>query len=135
VLPGCALACAVVAQHRRSIITASKSLHPAPVRVVFVHPDGSRETHAAGAGETVMDCALDHGVNGIRARCGGACHCVTCHCYVDDAWISRVAAATADELEMLDYAWQRRPNSRLSCQLVLRNDCDGIVVHVPERQA
>jgi ferredoxin, 2Fe-2S len=122
-------------QIRRPIITASKSSRPAWLSVVFVHPDGSRETHAAGVGETVMDCALDHGVRGIRARCGGACHCVTCHCYVDDAWLSRVPPADIDELEMLDYAWQRRPNSRLSCQLVLREDCDGIVVHVPDRQA
>ena len=118
---------------RRSIIAASKSLHPSLFRVVFVHPDGTREAHAAALGETVMDCALDHGVHGIRARCGGACHCVTCHCYVDDAWLARVPPPGADEREMLEYAWQRRPNSRLACQLVLRDDCDGIVVHVPER--
>ena len=117
------------------MIAASKSPRPALLRVVFVHPDGSRETHAAAPNETVMDCALDHGVRGIWARCGGACHCVTCHCYVDDAWLSRVPPPGADEREMLDYAWQRRANSRLSCQLVLREGCDGIVVHVPERQA
>jgi 2Fe-2S ferredoxin len=120
---------------RRSIITESQSPRPALVRVVFVHPDGTRETHAADAGETVMDCALDHGVRGIRARCGGACHCVTCHCYVDDAWLARVPPPGADEREMLDYAWQPRANSRLSCQLVLREACDGLVVHVPDRQS
>ena len=102
---------------------------------MFVHPDGSREGHAATVGETVMDCALDHGVRGIRAQCGGACTCVTCHCYVDDAWLARVPPPRADELEMLDYAWQRTARSRLACQIVLRADYDGFVVHVPERQA
>ena len=102
---------------------------------MFVHPDGSREAHAVAVGETVMDCALDHGVRGIRAQCGGACTCVTCHCYVDDAWVARVPAPRDDELEMLEYAWRRTANSRLACQIVLSGDCDGIVVHVPERQA
>ena len=82
-----------------------------------------------------MDCALDHGVRGIRGQCGGACTCVTCHCYVDDAWISRIPAPRDDELEMLDYAWRRTPSSRLACQIELRDDHDGIVVHVPEQQA
>lgn len=104
-------------------------------KVTFVHPDGTRETHTAVVGETVMDCALDHGVVGIKAQCGGACTCVTCHCYVEAPWSSRMKAPRRDELEMLDYAWQRRPNSRLACQIVIDETCDGIVVQIPRKQA
>jgi 2Fe-2S ferredoxin len=104
-------------------------------RVVFEHPDGTREAHAAIVGETVMDCALDHGVAGIRAQCGGACTCVTCHCYVASPWFERLPGARGDELEMLEYAWRRRPNSRLACQVVLDAACDGMVVVIPRRQA
>ena len=101
-------------------------------KVTFEHPDGVRETHAANAGETVMDCALDHGVIGIKAQCGGACTCVTCHCYVAPEWFGRLRAVHCDELEMLEYAPARRPNSRLACQIVLDDACDGIVVHIAD---
>ena len=104
-------------------------------KVIFVHPDGTREAHAAIAGETVMDCALDHGVVGIRAQCGGACTCVTCHCYVSPPWFARLRAAQPDELEMLDYVWGRQRGSRLACQIVLDESCDGIVVRIPRKQA
>lgn len=103
-------------------------------RVSFVHADGSRETHAAVAGETVMDCALDHGVRGINAQCGGACICVTCHCYVEGDWFARMPAPGAQEIEMLEYAWSRAPNSRLACQIELDPSLDGLVVRIPERQ-
>ena len=104
-------------------------------KVTFEHPDGTRETHAAVPGETVMDCALDHGVAGIKAQCGGACTCVTCHCYVEASWFAKLRAPRADELEMLEYVWARRDNSRLACQIVLDDACDGIVVRIPRRQA
>ncbi len=104
-------------------------------KVTFVHPDGTRETHAAVDGETAMDCALDHGVVGIKAQCGGACTCVTCHVYVAQSWIGKLMAPRRDELEMLDYVWQRRPNSRLACQIVIDETCDGIVMDVPRKQA
>ncbi len=103
--------------------------------VTFVHPDGARETYTAPCGETVMDCALDHGVVGIVAQCGGACTCVTCHCYVEAPWMDRLPPAQADELEMLEYAWAPRHHSRLACQIVLDDACDGIVVTIPSRQA
>jgi 2Fe-2S ferredoxin len=104
-------------------------------KVTFVHPDGSRETHLAVAGETVMDCALDHGVVGIRAQCGGACTCVTCHCYVESPWAERLVQPRADELEMLEYAWARESNSRLACQVVLDETYTGIVIRIPRQQA
>ncbi len=101
-------------------------------KVTFEHPDGARETHTANAGETVMDCALDHGVVGIKAQCGGACTCVTCHCYIAPEWFERLGVVHSDELEMLEYAPARRPNSRLACQVVLDAACDGIVVRIAD---
>lgn len=103
--------------------------------VTFVHPDGTRETHEARSGDSVMDCALDNGVKGIRAQCGGGCTCSTCHCYVESPWFERLPAPISDEEDMLEFAWERRPNSRLSCQVFVDDDLDGIVVHIPEQQA
>ncbi len=102
--------------------------------MVFVHPDGSREEHAGRVGETVMDCALDHGVPGIKAQCGGACICVTCHCWLAPEWFARLPPPHEQELEMLEYAWSRASTSRLACQIELDAASDGVVVHVPERQ-
>jgi ferredoxin, 2Fe-2S len=119
----------------RSPCAASQYFETRVTKVTFVHPDGTRETHAGIDGETVMDCALDHGVAGIRAQCGGACICVTCHCYVESPWSERIVPPRADELEMLEYAWEREPNSRLACQVVLDPTCAGIVIRLPLRQA
>jgi len=101
------------------------------VKVTFVHPDGSRETHRANTGETLLDCALDHGVEGIGGQCGGACTCVTCHCYVDEPWRRKLPAPQPDELEMLDYAPARCAASRLACQIVLDANCDGLTIRIP----
>jgi len=101
------------------------------IKVTYVHADGRRETCQTVAGETVLDCALDHGVAGIKGQCGGACTCVTCHCYVDASWVGAVPAALADELEMLDYAPARQPNSRLSCQITIISALDGLLIHIP----
>ncbi len=100
-------------------------------RVVFAHADGCRETHLVAAGATVMDCAVDNGVRGIHAQCGGACTCSTCHGIVDAAWFERVGEAVGDERDILDYVPGRHPHSRLSCQIVMRDELDGVVIHVP----
>ncbi|MEJ2131612.1 MAG: 2Fe-2S iron-sulfur cluster-binding protein [Gammaproteobacteria bacterium] len=104
-------------------------------KVTFVQSDGARETHEAASGDTVMDCALDNGVAGIRAQCGGGCTCSTCHCYVESPWFDKLDTPISDELDMLAFVWERRPNSRLSCQIFLDDDLDGIVVHIPAQQA
>ena len=70
-------------------------------RVVFVQPDGSRETHCVAVGASVMDCAVDNGVPGIRAQCGGGCTCSTCHGIVDAQWFARVGEAVGDERDIL----------------------------------
>ena len=99
--------------------------------IVFVQPDGSRESHTAESGRSIMDCAVDNGVTGIGAQCGGGCTCSTCHGFVDEAWFDRVGAPVDDEADILDFVPGRRTTSRLTCQVVIRDDLDGIVIHVP----
>jgi 2Fe-2S ferredoxin len=100
-------------------------------RVIFVQPDGSRESHLAPVGDSVMDCAVDNGVAGIAAQCGGGCTCSTCHCYVPAPWFGRVGAPVGDEKDILEYVPEYQANSRLSCQIALTEDLDGIVVEIP----
>jgi len=99
--------------------------------IVFVQPDGSREAHRDLVGRSVMDCAIDNGVSGIGAQCGGGCTCSTCHGFVDPAWFDRVGAPVDDEADILEFVPTRRRTSRLTCQIIIRKDLDGIVIHVP----
>ncbi|HYC38694.1 MAG TPA: 2Fe-2S iron-sulfur cluster-binding protein [Usitatibacter sp.] len=103
-------------------------------RVTFVQPDGSRQTLDAAEGMTGMDVARHHGVRGLRGECGGEALCSTCHCYVDAEWAARVPPRDKKEADLLDFVWDRHERSRLSCQLVLTEALDGLVLHVPERQ-
>lgn len=106
------------------------------VEVTFVQPDGNSITVRGEAGASVMETAVGHGVDGIFAECGGAMMCATCHCYVDEAWAERTGARVDGEEDMLECAAaELRATSRLSCQLKLSGDLDGLVVHLPEEQA
>lgn len=96
--------------------------------------DGTRFEIAAAEGSTVMENAVRNSVPGIEAECGGACACATCHVYVDDAWTEKVGAPSPMEEDMLDFAVDVQPNSRLSCQIKVTSALDGLVVRVPERQ-
>ena len=96
--------------------------------------DGTRFDIAAADGSTVMENAVRNAVPGIEAECGGACACATCHVYVDEAWTAEVGEPEAMEEDMLDFAVDVRPTSRLSCQIKVSASLEGLVVHVPERQ-
>ncbi len=103
-------------------------------RVTFVQPHGERRMVEVPVGVSVMKAAVNYGVPGIVAECGGSCMCATCHVYVAAA--APLPPLTADEDEMLDVtAAERRATSRLSCQLVLTDDVDELVVDVPEAQS
>lgn len=104
-------------------------------RIVFIQPDGSRREVLASAGLTLMEAARQNTVPGVIAQCGGACACATCHVYVGRAWLSRLEPPEEMEEGMLETAWERRDNSRLSCQVQLSGALDGMEVTVPERQA
>ena len=104
-------------------------------KLTFIAYDGTRFEVSAINGSTVMEAAIKNAVPGIEAECGGACACATCHVYVDDAWSAATGKPAAMEEDMLDFAYDVRPNSRLSCQIKVRDELDGLVVTVPERQA
>jgi 2Fe-2S ferredoxin len=103
-------------------------------RIVFIERGGGRRELDAPLGITLMEVARQHGVQGIVAQCGGACACSTCHVYVDPTWLSKLEPRDEMEEGMLENAWEPRPNSRLSCQIHITADLDGLKVTVPERQ-
>jgi 2Fe-2S ferredoxin len=94
------------------------------------------ETHKveAAPGTTVMEAAVRNMVPGIEAECGGACACATCHVYVDPAWKEKVGGPSPMEEDMLDFAYEVAETSRLSCQIKVTDELDGLVVRVPEQQ-
>ena len=104
-------------------------------KLTFIAFDGKRIDVEAVNGSTVMENAIRNAVPGIEAECGGACACATCHVYVDDAWTDAVGKPAAMEEDMLDFAFDVRPNSRLSCQIKVKDELNGLVVSIPERQA
>ena len=85
-------------------------------------------------GWRAMEVIRDWGLN-IKAECGGACSCATCHVYVDEAWREKVGGPSPMEEDMLDFGYDVRPNSRLSCQIKVTEDLDGLVVTTPDKQA
>ena len=104
-------------------------------KITFIDSGGAARTVEGEACSTVMETAIKHGVPEIEAECGGACACSTCHVYIDEAWRGRVGEPSPMEADMLDFAFEVRPNSRLSCQIKVRDDLDGLAVSTPSRQA
>jgi ferredoxin, 2Fe-2S len=103
-------------------------------KIVFDEPGGGRREIDAPLGITLMEVARQHGVQGVVAQCGGACMCATCHVYIDPAWAERLEPREEMEEGMLESAWEPRDNSRLSCQIHITADLDGLHVTVPKRQ-
>ena len=103
-------------------------------KITFIQPDGKSQVVEADKGLTVMEAAKKALVPGIEAECGGACACATCHVYVDEAWMETVGKANEMEADMLDFAFDVRDESRLSCQIKVTDALDGLVVRVPTKQ-
>jgi 2Fe-2S ferredoxin len=102
----------------------------------YILKDGSTRSIEARPGASVMETAVHHDVRGIDAECGGSCSCATCHVYVDDAFVDRLAPPDEMESELLQgAAAERRANSRLSCQIVVTPALEGLTVRIPARQA
>lgn len=103
--------------------------------ITYIHPDGTREPVEVAEGVSVMQGAVSNGIDGIVAECGGNCMCATCHVYVDPAQLVLLPPMSADEDALLDgTAAERRPNSRLSCQISVTPALQGLVVQLPDRQ-
>lgn len=106
-----------------------------PVTVHLVEADGRRHSLQVPPGQTLMRAAVDHAVDAIAGDCGGSLSCATCHVYVDAAWAARLPPPAADELALLEMtAAPRTTASRLSCQITLTPDLDGLQVTLPDRQ-
>lgn len=103
-------------------------------KITYIESNGTVHTIEAENGSTVMEGAVKNSVPGIDADCGGACACATCHVYVDPEWLAKTGAKESMEEDMLDFAFDVRENSRLSCQIKVSDALDGLVVHLPEKQ-
>ncbi|WP_380872384.1 (2Fe-2S) ferredoxin [Sphingomonas sp. DBB INV C78] len=102
--------------------------------VIYVEPDGSSHRVDALTGQTVMEGALLNMLPGIDGMCGGLLSCATCHCYVDDAWVERIDPPSDEEAEMLELVADRRPNSRLGCQIRIADEHAGLIIHLPDQK-
>jgi len=105
------------------------------VKITYIDAGGTARTVEGEVGSTVMEAAIKNGVPGIEAECGGACACSTCHVYIDEVWRQAVGEPSPMEEDMLDFAYEVKPNSRLSCQIKVTEEFDGLIVRTPERQA
>jgi 2Fe-2S ferredoxin len=103
-------------------------------QIIFVTTDGQRRTIDATDGLNVMEAARRAGIDGIIGECGGACSCATCHVYVDESWSHATGPANGSEADMLEFADEVRPSSRLSCQIKVTPALDGLTLHLPAGQ-
>ena len=103
-------------------------------KITYTDKDGKSRTIDAEVGSTVMETAIGNNVPGIEAECGGACACATCHVYVEEEGRAKVGEPSPMEEDMLDFGYDVRPNSRLSCQIKVTDELDGLKVTTPDRQ-
>jgi 2Fe-2S ferredoxin len=102
--------------------------------ITFIEPDGTKHVIDAEPGLSLMEVALNNGISGIDADCGGMCACATCHVYIDPGMGGLVEAPSGNETDMLEFTAHRQPTSRLSCQVIVNPDWEGLVVRLPECQ-
>ena len=101
-------------------------------KITYIQKDGTRTDVEVDNGYSVMEGAINNQIDGIVAECGGACACATCHGYIDESWMDKLPPMDDMEDSMLDAAFERKSNSRLTCQIEVSDALDGLVVHVAE---
>jgi len=104
------------------------------INIIFLEHDGTEHPVEAKVGSSLMLAAVTNGVPGIDADCGGACSCATCHVYIKETWLNKVSEINPMEEAMLGLSPDRKPNSRLACQVPVAEELDGLIVSVPEFQ-
>ena len=104
-------------------------------KITYIDYNGKSETIEVSSGLSVMEGAIQNNINGIDADCGGSMACATCHVYVQEKWLNKLPKAEDAEIDMIDMAHEPKKNSRLSCQLIVSDDLDGLVVKTPEKQS
>ena len=103
-------------------------------KITYIEQNGSSKTIEVDNGLTVMEGAVQNNIPGIDADCGGGMACATCHVYVEDLWLNKLPKAEDAEQDMIDMAYKPNKNSRLSCQIVVSDEIDGLTVTTPEKQ-
>ena len=104
-------------------------------KITYIDQKGNSKTIDVANGLTVMEGAVQNNVPGIDADCGGSMACATCHVYVEDSWFNKIPKAEEAEIDMIDMAYKPKKNSRLSCQLIVSEKLEGIVVTTPDKQS
>jgi 2Fe-2S ferredoxin len=105
------------------------------VKIIYVEADGTERAVDVAVGHSVMEGAVSNGVRGIVAECGGACSCATCHAYIDVSWLEKTGLAEGDEADMLEFAHEPKPTSRLTCQIEVTSELEGLRIEIPDEQA
>ena len=103
-------------------------------KITYIEYNGTKHAIDVPVGKSVMQGAVDNGVPGIDADCGGECACATCHVFVDEAWLAKTGTPGDQEKSMVSFAATAQPNSRLSCQIEVTPALDGLIVRMPEAQ-
>ena len=103
-------------------------------KITYIDYKGKSETIEVSSGLSVMEGAIQNNINGIDADCGGSMACATCHVYVQEKWLNKLSKIEDAEQDMLDMAFEPKKNSRLSCQIQISDDIDGLEVNLPEKQ-
>ena len=103
-------------------------------KIIYIEHNGKSHSLNVENGLTVMEGAVQNNVPGIDADCGGSMACATCHVYVKDDWFNKLPSKQEGEDDMLDQAYEPKKNSRLSCQLIVSDELEGLIVNLPEKQ-
>ena len=104
-------------------------------KITYTDQQGNSKTVDVENGLSVMEGAIQNDVPGIDADCGGSMACATCHVYVEEKWLDKLSKAEDGEIDMIDMAFEQQKNSRLSCQLIVTNELDGLKVTTPKKQS
>ena len=104
-------------------------------KINYINSEGNSQTIEVENGLSVMEGAIQNDIPGIDADCGGSMACATCHVYVEENWLNKLTKAEDAEIDMIDMAYEPKKNSRLSCQLIVTNELDGLTVTTPAKQS
>ena len=104
-------------------------------KVTYIDYQGNSKTLDVENGLTVMEGAIQNNIPGIDADCGGSMACATCHVYVEEKWLDKMPKPEDGEVDMIDMAFEPKKNSRLSCQIIISDELDGLIVKTPEKQS
>ena len=104
-------------------------------KITYKDDKGNSKTIEIENGLTVMEGAIQNDIPGIDADCGGSMACATCHVYVEEKWLDKLPKSDEGEIDMIDMAFEPKKNSRLSCQLIVSDELDGLIVNIPSKQA